>query len=912
MSNDKPYKNSTRATSVIDPSKVAPEIIKLHEKLQEKFPDEYVPTSGFRAGDKSSKFSWHHEGKALDVRANPVVFNYLVNDPEGIELLATLELGIFDETDPKNMGGASGPHYHIGKDSANVTKAKARHEELKTYGQVKPIKSYKEANPLFDYNGFIKARDNVKGNKDYNFNNFTEGYLKDAYSFYEDEDGETVWSGAEDIYTGVTYTKQSEEYVPKEEVEKVDPIDEEELRKTIMADLKKEMEIERLQKEELSQVEEQARLEEEERLNQLEQVMTREKPVEVPQEETAQQQAPLTEIEMPEVEYKPLPSLFKFTTDEEENPAFPNGGEFRAGQGIVPTPSPQYMMAQQEFRKMQEFQKEKERIQQKGVENLPDKLTPEQKKKLQEQINREREATRLVTKVAPSETTNVQGRDLSTEANNRAAEHQQELNYRQHMVDAGGNEEKARALAIQRGLNAEKAKADYQTRQEEADKLETLMSPSGGLATGRAKETDEFWQSFLGAGLLNKGLKGAGSQLMKAMSKDVLLPGANLGNLATAYGAVYAPANIYGGAKDIAQGNYLDGTLQIGEGLLDTYIPGSRKLMTQGAKQLGKYIKPGSGVASSVDDVGRGFKSEIDWAKWNKEIPENKALMQEYNTIEATTKANGTWMKYADGSDFNGTPEQFIQMKHPNTQNFAGGVEEAEQMYKKPLYRGAHRHVVDFKNRDRNDYATFLTDSEKNAETYATSDGGIKKYFHPDVDKEVEVYGKFYPLEVDGKYQLSFPQNLPIIEGKANGNNWRFLDYDKKIDADGIKAENNRNNFKYNLGKKQYQYKYPENFDINKNYLSTDDYANYVKNNSIGIAKIENVKDQMGFVEGIPANTVYAIDAEKVPIKSLRYNNGMFDMTNPNIYKALFPAAIATGAATQEYRRGGTFNRRTN
>jgi hypothetical protein len=333
MSNDKPYKNSTRATSVIDPSKVAPEIIKLHEKLQEKFPDEYVPTSGFRAGDKNSKFSWHHEGKALDVRANPTVFNYLVNDPEGIELLATLELGIFDETDPKNMGGASGPHYHIGKDSVNVTKAKARHEELKTSGQVKPIKSYKEANPLFDYNGFIKARDSVKGNKDYNFNNFTEGYLKDAYSFYEDEDGETVWGGAEDVYTGVTYTKQSEEYVPKEEVEKVDPIDEEELRKTIMADLKKEMEIERLQKEELSQVEGQARLEEEERLNQLEQVMRREEPVEVPREEAAPQQAPLTEIEMPEVEYKPLPSLFKFTTDEEENPAFPNGGEFKSQYG---------------------------------------------------------------------------------------------------------------------------------------------------------------------------------------------------------------------------------------------------------------------------------------------------------------------------------------------------------------------------------------------------------------------------------------------------------------------------------------------------------------------------------------------------------------------------------------------------
>jgi hypothetical protein len=28
------------------------------------------------------------------------------------------------------------------------------------------------------------------------------------------------------------------------------------------------------------------------------------------------------------------------------------------------------------------------------------------------------------------------------------------------------------------------------------------------------------------------------------------------------------------------------------------------------------------------------FKSEIDWGKWNKEIPENKALMQEYNAVD--------------------------------------------------------------------------------------------------------------------------------------------------------------------------------------------------------------------------------------------------------------------------------------
>jgi hypothetical protein len=324
-------------------------------------------------------------------------------------------------------------------------------------------------------------------------------------------------------------------------------------------------------------------------------------------------------------------------------------------------------------------------------------------------------------------------------------------------------------------------------------------------------------------------------------------------------------------------------------------------LVTSGASMLRKSLQK-----KLAKSFSKNFKSEINWGNWNKEIPENTQLMKEYNAIEQTSKANGSWMKYSDGSNFNGTPEQFIQMKHPNTQNFAGGALEAEQMYKEPLYRGAHKHVVDFKNRERNDYATFLTNNEKNAETYATSDGGVKKYFHPDIDKEVEAYGKSYPLDVDGKYQLSFPQNLPIVEGKANGNNWRFLDYDKEIDPKGIRAEINRNSFENNLfEKKKYQYDYPENFDIRNNYLSTDDYANYVKNNPIGIARIKNVKDQMGYVKDIPANTVHAVDAEKVPIKSLRYNSGMFDVTNPNIYKGVIPAGVATALTFDQQKNGG-------
>jgi hypothetical protein len=317
--------------------------------------------------------------------------------------------------------------------------------------------------------------------------------------------------------------------------------------------------------------------------------------------------------------------------------------------------------------------------------------------------------------------------------------------------------------------------------------------------------------------------------------------------------------------------------------------------------------------------VNQNFKSEINWGKWNKEIPSNKVLLNEYKAIEQQTKANGNWMKNTDGSAFQGTPEQFVQQ---NSENFKKAFPQGFITG----YRGGRQHVNDFANRDLNDRtATFLTDSKKNAETYAGSDGLEKTYYHPDVNvhPSYDPTNKSLPLNYeDGIYQLGFPQNSKKVIAEANGNNWRFLDYNKKIDPDKFRTELNRSNFEYNLNdKKQYRFDYPEDFNINKDYISTDDYAAYIKNsnNPEGIAQINNVKDQMGYAEGIPSNTVYAIDANKVPIKSLRYNNGMFDITNPNIYKAVVPAAVGGGTlmqtqdnSKQQYGTGGLMNNNNN
>jgi hypothetical protein len=98
----------------------------------------------------------------------------------------------------------------------------------------------------------------------------------------------------------------------------------------------------------------------------------------------------------------------------------------------------------------------------------------------------------------------------------------------------------------------------------------------------------------------------------------------------------FAGSGAFYGASNIAQGNIVEGVLEAG--LTSPLIP---RAVNYTGKQIGKYLKPNTSkqlpsspnAVSSVDDVGKNFKSEIDWAKWNKKIPENKALMQSSNEL---------------------------------------------------------------------------------------------------------------------------------------------------------------------------------------------------------------------------------------------------------------------------------------
>ena len=265
------------------------------------------------------------------------------------------------------------------------------------------------------------------------------------------------------------------------------------------------------------------------------------------------------------------------------------------------------------------------------------------------------------------------------------------------------------------------------------------------------------------------------------------------------------------------------------------------------------------------------FKSEIDWSKWNKEIPDNTQLMKEYNTIEQTSKANGTWMKNPDGSPFQGTPEQFVQQ---NSENFKKAFPKG---YDK-TYRGDRVHY-NIMNDDLYNLNTFTGNKDmalnytyENAQPF-TSNSPLG--MNPNRGKDIMSSEGIY--ELYGKKSI----NSKILNSKRNADYSDIDIYDKDV----------LNYFKNKeLGNKNLKSHY--NKDMRP--ISTDDLAyQYLKDKNLDNLTINNIYDS-----SLEPGTV-RINNNKSGnyLKSMQGNNGMFDMTNPNIYKAAIPIGLGVAAS---------------
>jgi len=180
--------------------------------------------------------------------------------------------------------------------------------------------------------------------------------------------------------------------------------------------------------------------------------------------------------------------------------------------------------------------------------------------------------------------------------------------------------------------------------------------------------------------------------------------------------------------------------------------------------QTGKILK----LIKNMYQGAKKFESSIDWKKWNKSIPENKALIKEYNTIEKSSKADGSWMKNPDGSEFTGPEEFFIQSRSKNFKKwYTKGLtsKEADEAYKKFLNSPE---TLYHSTKTSSTYSNWLKNNNSPFSTFDAPKGSrqISGVNHPNLI--------FTSPNKDQSRSYGFEHMFSLI---GRGNNTKVLDY---------------------------------------------------------------------------------------------------------------------------------------
>ena len=353
--------------------------------------------------------------------------------------------------------------------------------------------------------------------------------------------------------------------------------------------------------------------------------------------------------------------------------------------------------------------------------------------------------------------------------------------------------------------------------------------------------------------------------------------------------------------------------------------------------------------------------SEIDWAKWNSEIPNNSELLNEYNTIEQSSKKAGTWMKNPDGTKFQGTPEQFVQQ---NSQNFKKAFPQGHH----EVWRGVGNHYPELKPYEaiftgNKDLASHYTGNKSKIllENDPVTQAGMYNLAHPKSTNSLtmDALGKEWgnvSLKDPSQVKELLEKRIPFYEQQIKkqkdflesgiqnkDGSWSFPNTDIKYSNDlykeGTKGydellhsskeslknidnlvdnprilQEMRSNLenKRNLEIDEYA-RIHKLTDENRKKLGTniitDDIAKYIEDADLDFVRLNNIHD------GAFGDVSIVNHKKGNYLKSLVGNNGMFDMTNPNIYKSLLPAGVTLGAlksamSQQDIKQyGGTINK---
>ena len=302
----------------------------------------------------------------------------------------------------------------------------------------------------------------------------------------------------------------------------------------------------------------------------------------------------------------------------------------------------------------------------------------------------------------------------------------------------------------------------------------------------------------------------------------------------------------------------------------------------QGGKAL-KWFK-------DMYDGAKKFDSSIDWRKWVKyteDFDNNPDVIKHLNEIEKTTKGNGTWMKNPDGSAFKGTQEEFVVQQSDNYKKAFPNpvVDDAGNIQMN--YHGSPNEFTEF---DPNKF--YSGSYGRGVYTSPDKELILKSYANPDkkrVDKIRKLTNKkaidntdkthLYELYINSKNPKNYDDILDYGDHVGNIKN-----FGKTVD-DVPSLQDFRNSIEGNDWLKE---------------LSDEKLLNYIESSRISPVK-ENftpVLEGVDFLNVPSTRLKEQVTPFSNRLKSAK-GNILFDMTNPNIYKAIVPGAIGAGAVSQ-------------
>lgn len=313
---------------------------------------------------------------------------------------------------------------------------------------------------------------------------------------------------------------------------------------------------------------------------------------------------------------------------------------------------------------------------------------------------------------------------------------------------------------------------------------------------------------------------------------------------------------------------------------------------------LPQYQKAGAvrRLLSFFKPASNKFKSEINWGNWNKDIPLNKELMQEYNTIEEVAKKKGTWMKNPDGSPFEGPPELFVQMQSKAFKKaYPEGVTTTYRGF--PVGQGP----ISWGKKYGDDYGAGRIINPMNVEytSVFTGDKNLASHYGPNIFKLGSRNTPTRSLTIDAfgadwgdvgrafRDKEKLQQSLNFQKGKLleaeegikagkQGNiyNKDFVTRTKKNIKSYENVLNNWDEITSNPAYKQLM-----DFAAGKQSLYTDDLAEFVEKYNLDNLFVKNIDD------GVLGDILISNQVPGNFLKSLEGNVGTFDLTDPNIYK---------------------------